>query len=720
MSSLVPGFEYDVFISYRHRDNKYDGWVTEFVSNLRKELEATFKEAVTVYFDENPRDGILENHDVDDTIRNRIRSVVFIPVVSQTYCDTKSFAWNHELLAFRELSERESGVLKVTLNDGNVASRILPVMIHELSENDHATLECVIGRVRSIDFIFRSPGVNRPLRAKDDEIREITHHVLYRDQINKVANAVKSIVLAVKGNDAPRPHVTLVSTAPQRRRRVYVALGVVGIVLALALAGYYFPSWNGFSGSRAELYPREKSIAVLPFKNLTDEKNTEYFADGVMTAVLNHMSRVHDLRVISITTVEQYRGRAVSSREIADELGVSYILNGAVQRENDKVRVSVSLIDAVNDRTIWSKDYDRQLQGIFSVQSEVAQEVARLLEAGLSKEVRENIINIPTTSLDAYDLFLRGQAEMSGYWDRFSIERIEKAMPMFLQAIEIDPYFSLAHTGLGHCYWMLAHFDDDPSTAYWMESRRALKRAIELDPSNGWAYAEYGVVQHNWEWDIEGARDSFKKAVALMPNDPLIQTHVLFFNVKTNNCDDLQVASETRARLFGKMPGVSDRVFLLLCRRDLSALKQVLDSAKPADGWSVANGFLAIKRFEAAIEVSDYWIDHSDDTVLFLPLKATAMALKGDRQGALSILDEIHRVESGKHISATYFAQVYMALGDRAKAFQYLEKALNERDWLLHTIQYNSPFYEMYDDPQLQDIIRRSWIPMGRELVKKQ
>jgi hypothetical protein len=126
MSGIIPGYIYDIFISYRQKDNKYDGWVTEFVDNLKRELEATFKEDVSVYFDNNPHDGLLETHDVDASLKEKLKCLVFIPIISRTYCDPKSFAWEHEFKAFIEQASNDQFGLRIQLSNGNVASRVLP------------------------------------------------------------------------------------------------------------------------------------------------------------------------------------------------------------------------------------------------------------------------------------------------------------------------------------------------------------------------------------------------------------------------------------------------------------------------------------------------------------------------------------------------------------------------------------------------------------------
>jgi len=187
MASIITGYSYDIFISYRQKDNKHDSWVTEFVDNLKGELESTFKEEISVYFDINPHDGLLETHDVDESLKEKLKCLVFIPVISRTYCDPKSFAWENEFKAFVEQASVDQFGMKVKLPGGNVASRMLPVCIYNLNPSDTKQCEIILGGyLRSVDFIYSEPGVNRPLRPDDDENSNL-NKTKYRNQINKVA-----------------------------------------------------------------------------------------------------------------------------------------------------------------------------------------------------------------------------------------------------------------------------------------------------------------------------------------------------------------------------------------------------------------------------------------------------------------------------------------------------------------------------------------------------
>ena len=203
MSSIIEGYNYDIFISYRQKDNKGDRWVSEFVEALKTELKSTFKEEISVYSDINAHDGLLETHDVDKSLKEKLKCLIFVPIISRTYCDPKSFAWEHEFKTFVELASKDQLGLKIKLPNGNVANRVLPVRIHDLDIADTKLCETVLsGVLRGVDFIYKSAGVNRPLRSKEEKPQENLNNTLYRDQINKVANSIKEIIQGLSAEPA--------------------------------------------------------------------------------------------------------------------------------------------------------------------------------------------------------------------------------------------------------------------------------------------------------------------------------------------------------------------------------------------------------------------------------------------------------------------------------------------------------------------------------------
>jgi hypothetical protein len=302
MSSIIEGYNYDIFISYRQKDNRHDGWVTEFVNNLKGELESTFKEEIGVYFDINPHDGLLETHDVDESLKEKLKCLVFIPIISRTYCDQKSFAWEHELKAFVELASMDQFGLKVKLPNGNVASRVLPIRIHDLDDADMRLFEEVTGsKMRTSDFMFSTTtGVNRPLKADEDHPYDNLNKTYYRDQINKVALAIKEIITALKNEsqhtEKASKHESELKPVSKKNLNTKIISGILILLLLIVLGYFFLPK---LLKSTEKL---DKSVAVLPFTNLSNDPEQEYFSDGMVDAILDHLYKVGDLKVIARTS----------------------------------------------------------------------------------------------------------------------------------------------------------------------------------------------------------------------------------------------------------------------------------------------------------------------------------------------------------------------------------------------------------------------------------
>ena len=198
-SSIIPEYDYDVHISYRYNDNNYDGWVTEFVEKLNQELSATLKDKLTIFFDKNPEVKRVGFENEDGLTATKINSLIFIPIISQTYCDESSPVWKNEFKTFQQEIINDNFGTNIKLSNGNTASRVIPVKIHDIDTDDIKLLESELsGGLRSIDFIYREQGINRPLHPTDDEKHDNTQRPMYRNQINKLANVIKEIISGIK------------------------------------------------------------------------------------------------------------------------------------------------------------------------------------------------------------------------------------------------------------------------------------------------------------------------------------------------------------------------------------------------------------------------------------------------------------------------------------------------------------------------------------------
>ena len=480
MSSIVPGYEYDIFISYRHNDNR-SGWVTGFVADLKEELAATIKDPVTVYFDSNPHDGLLETHNVDKTLEGKLKCLVFIPILSQTYCHTQSFAWQHEFLAFNKLLREEPIGRDVRLINGNVADRILPVKIHDLDEEDQNILEEELGGVlRAVEFIYKEPGVNRPLNPGDNK-SDNYNKTGYHNQVNKLANAIKELIYGIA-----KPHV-LVTTSH--------AAPVTGE-----------PTFE------------KPSIAVLPFVNRSSDPDQEYFSDGITENIIMELAGNRQLRTISRTSIMQYKNTTRSAPEISAELQVKYLLEGGVQVFGNKVRINVQLIDAAKDDHIWSKVFQDNMDDIFRIQSHVAEVVARELNLSIAQtgpRKREK----GTKNVEAYNLWLKGKHA----FNQWGLEGYKNATGYYKQALELDPGFTEAASSLASSYSARMSWNGDlaPDEA---------KKHIDLYLAKAWDsgpsvndYLTKGFVEFFITKNFEEAESYLLKAMELGPNDAGVQ-----------------------------------------------------------------------------------------------------------------------------------------------------------------------------------------------------
>ena len=472
--AVLSGFEYDIFISYRHNDNR-SGWVTEFVNALQEELASTIKESLTIYFDKNPHDGLLETHNVDKSLEGKLKCLIFIPIISQTYCDTKSFAWQQEFVAFNKLAKEDQFGRDIKLSNGNVASRILPIKIHELDAEDKSLIENEIGGVlRAIEFIYKSGGINRPLNSKDDEVRA-TGKILYHDQVNKLANAVKEIITALKNPVAQTPRTTIneqPSTKPKSHRKSLIA----SVFLLLLLAISYF-LYQQQTTTNQQLTELDKSIAVLPFADLSEQKDQGWFGDGLTEEILNSLAHVKGLNVISRTSSFAFKNKNLRIQDIADSLGVNYIVEGSIRKSDKGLRITAQLIRASDGFHVWSNTYDRDAKNIFDLQKEIATKIAESLDISLDVKAIEQMQWAGTSSAEAYLAFLKARAldNQAHERNRFvDLATLKKANVYYEQSSELDPDF--VNPYLFHADFFLHYvLKDDPNYQDTLTDQQAYK-----------------------------------------------------------------------------------------------------------------------------------------------------------------------------------------------------------------------------------------------------
>jgi serine/threonine-protein kinase len=287
-------------------------------------------------------------------------------------------------------------------------------------------------------------------------------------------------------------------------------------LIVLAAWGVVAAGWMllGDRGPASEV--ERKSIAVLPFDNLSPDPENEYFADGIHDEIIAHLSRIADLRVISRTSVMEYKGRSENLRTVAEDLGVTNILEGTVRCADGRVRITTQLLDALADEHLWTEVYDRNLSDVFAVQTDVAQQVATALRATLTPAERERIEERPTDNLEAYEFYLQGNVYASGEW---TLPVLEGAQRMYERAVEIDPQFALAYAGLSSVHSLFYHGGLDRSTERLRQAEDAVNRALELRPDLPEAHLALGLYHHRGFRDYERALAALDVAEEALPGN---------------------------------------------------------------------------------------------------------------------------------------------------------------------------------------------------------
>lgn len=659
MTSLVQGFEYDIFISYRHKDNRAEKWVSQFVQALREELEGTFKESVSIYFDENPYDGLLENHSVDQSLNNKLKSLILIPIVSQTYSDPRCYAWQQEFCAFNKIALQDTIGRDIRLGNGNVASRILPVTIHEITREDIDQIEDELqAKFRFIDFTYRAPGVNRPLR-QDDKREDNIGRLAYRDQMNKVANALKEIIQGIQSPEKP---------------------GYAGIPTGDEDSTYL--KSNSTSNEKTEEV-NEKSIAVLPFVSLAQDASQEYFADGMTENILMQLASMRELKVISRTSIMRYKKTDKLAPEIAAELGVKYILEGSAQSHNNKVRINVQLIDAKKDDPIWSKVFLESMDDIFSIQDKVAEVVAQQLKSSISPAEKSN--QKPTQNLEAYDLFLKGRYA----FNQWNVEGYQIASDYFKKALALDPEFKQAYSYLASSYSARMSWNGDlsPTEALPLISQyldEAWKRGASDNDYLTKAFVEFFINK-----DFTKTEELLLKAKDLSPNNAnVLYTYSYLLSMKGRLSQASEVihaakSIEPHSVAYFNYQGI----YLYLSQKYNEAVSLFEEGMKlfpKVIRFSDHLGriYVTMGNFEKAKEVLEAGLEDSNtrhpSMIAYLSIAYWRLDEKGRSDQLLNEL--IQRSDKNEKGVNFYLSHVYCSRQDNSQAMGAIKKAKASND----------------------------------------
>ena len=491
----------------------------------------------------------------------------------------------------------------------------------------------------------------------------------------------------------------LVGQVKRYKRSAVVAL--VALVLAVAGGTYFLFSRH----SAQEL----NSLAVLPFVNASNDPNTEYLSDGISETLINSLSQLQRLRVTARSTAFRYKGKDADPHQVGGELNVQSVLMGRVRQEGDTVNIQVDLVDATTGAQIWGEEYNRKASDILAVKQDIARAITEKLRLKLTSEERQQLARHETANAEAYQFYLRGRY----YWSKRTGEGIKKAIEQFQQAIDRDPNYGLGYVGLADCYVLQEYYAGVPASETLPRARAAADRALQIDDSLAEAHAASAHVHKNlWHW--AEAEHEYQRAVSLKPNYPTAHQYLgVYFSIR-RQFDEALKEMKRALELDPLSPIISDSVtYAYVLKNDLnSAIEQgrktiELDPTYPGVHDKLGWAYLRQRRYEEATTEFQKAVELSERASINLMDLGYCYAITGRRAEALVILNELQEKNARREAIGQFIAGVYAGLGDKDRAFGWLEKDFEQRSGLLPEITYRLTFEDLRSDPRYADLVRR-------------
>jgi TolB-like protein/Tfp pilus assembly protein PilF len=488
-------------------------------------------------------------------------------------------------------------------------------------------------------------------------------------------------------------------SVPGQKKHAWIYVVVIGAAISIAL---FFLGRYTAGNRTAATAPNDipsKSIAVLPFDSLSEDKSNAYFAEGVQDEILTRLAKVADLKVISRTSTQRFKSAPSDLRDIAKQLGVMNILEGSVQKANDQVRVNVQLINAMNDAHLWAEIYDRKLTDIFATESDIAKAIAETLQAKLTGSEITAISKKPTANPEAYELYLKGRF----FWNKRTGADLFKAIDYFNQAIAKDPNYALAYSGLADSYLLLPPYGAAAPKDSIPQAKAAVKKALELDDTLAEAHASSGRILSGFDFDSTKAIAGFERAIELNPNYATAHHWFGAGPLLALGRFDESIVEAKRSIELDPLSMINNADFgndYYYARRYDEAIAQLHKTIEIEPRFYLAHYYLAqalqmkgqlaeaIAEYRKAVEL--------DDDPFALALLGQAYARSGQRDEANKILVRLNEEAKTRYVAAYGIGAVFLGMGDKNRAMDELERAYREND--------GNDIYNIRVDPLLDDL----------------
>jgi TolB-like protein len=473
------------------------------------------------------------------------------------------------------------------------------------------------------------------------------------------------------------------------------------------------------------------SLAVLPLINANNQQRLNYLCDGLTESLIASLSQIANLRVMARSTVFRFKGRQLDPQEVGRELGVRAVLAGKVNQVNDSLILNIEMIDVKDGAYLWGARYECQVTDLIGFQEGLAREVAENLQIRLSKVEESRIAKRYTENPEAYNLYLKGRH----FWNKRSVGGVKKAIEYFRSAIRHDPRYSLAFAGIADAYIVLSSYGLRPPKETMRKAKAAALKALELDDQLAEAHVSIGNIKSSFEWDWAGAEGEFKRAIGLNPYYAPAHQYYANFLAKVGRIDQA-IAEIHKAQEIDPLSlsvNLTMTKIYQFARRYDEALRKVREILEIEPLFGPANGvmgllYLDIGRYQEAIaqvkallrfSAGDYKVAHvrarkpgqrsplPDSDPEAVALLGYTYALAGKRNKALKILDELGELIKQRYVEPHCLALVYIGLGDKDKAFEWLDRAIRDRSSSPTFIKVAPFFDSLKTDPRYDALVRR-------------
>jgi TolB-like protein/Flp pilus assembly protein TadD len=511
---------------------------------------------------------------------------------------------------------------------------------------------------------------------------------------------------------AERPAEGKVDIRPTGTSRAHV-WPIFGGVAGLALIALTYVMFRGHTGHTTQT--KIRSLAVLPLNNLSGDSTQEYLADEMTEELCGRLARIHDLRVISRTSAMRFKGTKLSVPEIARTLGVDALVEGSVIRQGNRIRVHAQLIRAATDEHLWSDEYDGELGDVLTLESQVAQSIARKVEVKVTGEERARLVTGHHVSPEVYGSYLKAEDQFNKSGNQ---AELQQSIAYFEETIGKDANFAPAYVGLANAYERLGStIGGAPPKETHPKMMSAARKAIELDPDLAEPHVLLAAVyQKQWQWS--DAEAEFKRALELNPNDAGAHVGYAKWLLCQGRTDDA-LEWVQRARELDPLggdtpvggPAITNGFILFHARRYDEAIRELRND--DPDHWILGLALIANGQPDEAITVLEKALG-TDRNPAVMGVLVRAYAHAGRRREALRLVDELKRRQQTSYVAATPFVNAYLGLGDNEQALAWLERAYQEQANILQLIRVHPYFDPLRSDPRFVDLVHRVGLDQPR------